>query len=375
MNPVWVAGVGMTPCGKHGVVPLHELGRRAAQEALDDAGLRYDDIGEVFGASMLAPPQTALRVAHSLGGTGIPVTALESASTSGLVALRHAAWAVWSGRVEAALAVGYEKMTALEPGGVVPAVREVWDRFPPQLVCAIVGARFLADHAVGPEVYGAVAAKSWNAARRYELAGRRTDHVVTAEEVLEARMVASPLTRMMCHANMDGAAAVVVTRAAVGDAVALLAIEQTSAFDDPAWPLVGPSVSSFSQTAVTATRAYAGAGVAPADIGLVSLHDLCTSEEVLTLVELGLREPRDVIRLAMEGRLDVDGELPTNVDGGCIARGHPSGATALMQTADVVRQLRGTAGAGRQVAGSVDTAVVQAAGGGGSAGVAVLRRQ
>ena len=107
---------------------------------------------------------------------------------------------------------------------------------------------------------------------------------------------------------------------------------------------------------------------------MVSLHDLCSSEEVITLVELGIGGPADVIRMALEGELDVDGRLPTNVDGGCVARGHPSGATALGQTADIVRQLRGTAGA-RQVAAHVHTGVVQTMGGGGSAAVAVLRRQ
>jgi len=373
VNPVWIAGIGMTPCGKYADVPLHELGRRAAQEALDDAGLRYDQIGEVFGSSMLSPPQTALRVAHSLGRTAVPVTAIEAASAGGLVALRQAAWAVWSGRVETALAVGYEKMTALEPGGIVPAVCEIWDRFPPQVVYAITGGRLLHDHGLGPEVFAAVAAKSWNCAGRYELAGRRPDHTVTIEEVLGARMVSTPLTRMMCHASVDGAAAAVVTRERLGDAVAVLAIEQTSAIADPGWPLVGPTIGPFAQTGVTARRAYAAAEILPKDIDIISLHDMCSSEEILTLVELGIGDADDVIRLALDGDLDIGGRLPTNVDGGCVARGHPSGATALMQTADVVRQLRGAAG-DRQVGADVSTGVVQTMGGGGSAAVAVLRR-
>lgn len=374
MTPLWISGVGMTPFAKHGDVALHELGRRAAQEALDDAGMSYDDVGEVFGSSMLGPPQSALRVAHALGLTGVPVTGIESASAGGLVALRHAAWAVWSGRVDVALAVGYEKMTALEPGGVVPAVRQIWDRFPPQGVYAIAGNRFLHDQGAGPEVFATVAAKSWNCAARYELAARRPDHEVTAEEVLSARMVSTPLTRMMCHANADGAAAAVVTRERIGDAIALLAIEQTSQFDDPDWPRVGPTIGPFAQTTATAQRAYAAADVDPSEVGAVSLHDLCSSEEVLTLVELGLGEPDEVVRMVLDGELDVGGRLPTNVDGGCVARGHPSGATALGQTADLVRQLRGSAGA-RQISSEVHTGVVQTMGGGGSASVAVLRRQ
>jgi acetyl-CoA C-acetyltransferase len=373
VNQVWLSGIGMTSFAKHGDVPLHELGRRAAQEALDDAGLDYDQVGEVFGSTMLGPPQSALRVAHSLGYTGAPVTGIESASAGGLVALRHAARAVWSGEVEVALAIGYEKMTALEPGGVVPAVREVWDRVPPQGVYAIAGNRFLHEAGVGPEVFAVAAAKSWNSAARYDLAARRVDHEVTAEEVLAARMVCTPLTRMMCHANADGGAAVVVTRDPLPGSVALLAIEQTSIIDDPLWPRVGPTIGPFSQTAHTARRAYQKAGIDPSDIGVVSLHDLCTSEELITLVELGLGSPEEVVRLVLDGGLERDGRLPTNLDGGCIARGHPSGATALGQAADIVRQLRGAAGV-RQVSDGVHTGVVQTMGGGGSASVAVLRR-
>jgi acetyl-CoA acetyltransferase len=79
--------------------------------------------------------------------------------------------------------------------------------------------------------------------------------------------------------------------------------------------------------------------------------------------------------MVLDGELEIAGRLPTNVDGGCVARGHPSGATALGQTADLVRQLRGVAGEGRQIAADVHTGVVQTMGGGGSASVAILRRE
>ena len=73
-------------------------------------------------------------------------------------------------------------------------------------------------------------------------------------------MVSTPLTRMMCHANADGAAAAVVTRERLGDAIALLAIEQTSAIEDPDWPRVGPTIGPFTQTTVTAKRGVRSRG-------------------------------------------------------------------------------------------------------------------
>ena len=372
MTGVHVAGIGITPFGKHGDTALADLGVAAAERALADAGLGYDAVGEVFTSSSMAPPQTGLKVAHRLGRTGIPVTAIESASAGGMVALRHAVWAVASGRCRAALAVGYEKTTALEPGGVVPAAVDFWDRFPPQVHYAIEANRWLYDAQCGPEVIGAVAAKSYNQARLNPLAARRSDEEVSVEQVMSARMVAEPLTKMMCHASVDGGAAIVVTADQRPRSVAVASIEQTSWPHDPSWPLAGPCVGPPLQITLTAVRAFDTAGVTPTDVGVVSLHDMCASEEITALIALGLADVKGVAELAQSGGLASGGRLPTNTDGGCLARGHAFGATGLAQVAEVVSQLRGEADL-RQVS-NPRFGLAQAMGGGGSCVVAVLGR-
>lgn len=372
MTGVHITGIGVTEFGKHSQTPLADLGVAAAEKALADAGIGYDAVGEVFTASALAGPQTGLGVAHRLGRTGIPVTATESASAGGMVALRHAVWAVASGRCRTALAIGYEKTTALEPGGVVPAAVGFWDRFPPQLHYAIEASHWLHETGCGPEVIAAVAAKSYNQARLNPLAARRNPEPVTVDDVLGARMVAEPLTKMMCHASVDGGAAIVVSADSTPRSASVLSIEQTSWPADLQWPLVGPVVGPPSQITLTAKRAFANAGVEPRDIGVVSLHDMCASEEITALIAMGLTDSAGVVKLAESGGLASDGVLPTNTDGGCIARGHPIGATGLAQTAEIVSQLRGEADS-RQVA-EPRVGLAQAVGGGGSCVVALLRR-
>ncbi|MBX7448854.1 thiolase family protein [Mycolicibacterium sp. 3033] len=371
MTGVHICGVGVTPFGKHGATPLADLGVAAAQAALSDAGIAYDEVGEVFTSSALAGPQTGMRVALALGRTGVPVTATESASAGGLVALRHAVWAVASGRCRTALAVGYEKTTALEPGGVVPAAIGFWDRFPPQLHYAIEAARWLHDSGADRRVIAEVAATSYNQARLNPAAARRNAEPVSADDVLAARLVADPLTKMMCHASVDGGAAVVVTRDRVPRSVSVSSIEQTSWPTDPSWPLIGPVVGPPSQIAQTARQAFDSAGVTPSDIGVVNLHDMCASEEITALIAMGLADDDRVVDLACTGGLGSQGPLPTNTDGGCIARGHPIGATGLAQAAEIVTQLRGEAG-DRQVP-DPRVGLTQAVGGGGSCAVALLR--
>jgi acetyl-CoA acetyltransferase len=95
-------------------------------------------------------------------------------------------------------------------------------------------------------------------------------------------------------------------------------------------------------------------------------------EEAITLGALGLVPEREVAEMALAGEFAVGGVLPTNTDGGCLARGHPFSATGLAQTVEAVRQLTETAG-DRQVMGA-SRALVHAAGGGGSCAVALLAR-
>jgi acetyl-CoA acetyltransferase len=98
---------------------------------------------------------------------------------------------------------------------------------------------------------------------------------------------------------------------------------------------------------------------------------MCASEEITALIAMGLADSAAVVKLAQSGGLASDGPLPTNTDGGCIARGHPIGATGLAQTAEIVNQLRGEADS-RQVA-DPRVGLAQAVGGGGSCVVALLR--
>ena len=54
MTGTHIAGLGVTPFGKHGDTALSDLGVAAAEKALADAGLDYDAVGEVFTSSSMA---------------------------------------------------------------------------------------------------------------------------------------------------------------------------------------------------------------------------------------------------------------------------------------------------------------------------------
>jgi acetyl-CoA C-acetyltransferase len=91
-------------------------------------------------------------------------------------------------------------------------------------------------------------------------------------------------------------------------------------------------------------RAYDRAGAGPADIDLFELHDAFSIMAALSLEAAGFAGKGDGLRLALEGEIGIDGQIPVTTMGGLKARGHPVGATGIYQIVEVVQQLRGLAG-------------------------------
>src|SRR5581483_4036340 len=104
-------------------------------------------------------------------------------------------------------------------------------------------------------------------------------------------------------------------------------------------------------TRTAAQRVYEQAGIGPADLDVIELHDCFSPNELLTYEALGLCGEGDGGKLVDAGETTYGGRWVVNPSGGLISKGHPLGATGLAQCAELTWQLRGTAGA-RQVAGA-----------------------
>ena len=115
------------------------------------------------------------------------------------------------------------------------------------------------------------------------------------------------------------------------------------------------------------------AGIGPDEIDVVQVQDTEAGAEVMHLAECGFcadGEQEDLIRA---GVTELDGRLPVNTDGGCLANGEPIGASGLRQVYESVIQLRGTAGE-RQVPDDPATAFTHVYGAPGISACTVLSR-
>ncbi|GAB3458007.1 thiolase family protein [Actinophytocola sediminis] len=355
---VQIYGVGSSWFGRQPDAEVAGLAADAALEALTDAEL--DRVDAVYVGSVFGEMGVAQRATHRLGLHGVPIVRVENACASATTALHEAAAAVAAGRYRSALALGVEHMSRLPRGPLPPEPRDPHGRAGLLLpaMYAMAATRYLETTGLTAEDLAAIAVKNHGNALHNPLAefGAR----LSTAEVLDARMIAEPLTLHQCSPISDGAAAAVVGVHRGHDRDVTIAASELRSGGP--WDAGSAHVWGFEVVRDTALAAYRQAGITPRDIDLVECHDAFTIGEVVTYESLGLAEPGEGYRLLRDGVTAVAGKVPVNPSGGLLGRGHPLGATGLAQVHEVVTQLRHEAG-DRQ-AGHASTGVVETMGGG-----------
>jgi acetyl-CoA C-acetyltransferase len=351
-RPVSIIGIGQMPVERASARSLRELGADAIRQALADAGVERVDA--LFAGNMLADElqgqkHLAALLADEAGLRGVEALHVRAATASGAAALRMAYLVVASGEADLAVAVGAEKMSE---GGAVPALAKALDA--EQEVprgASLIGRnaelmRLYRERYHCPEdafvnfpvVAHANARHNPNAVFREMRATPRT--------VLASRVIYPPLRLFDCAPICDGAAAVV-----------LAPREQARAYTEHAVNLLASSVATdrfrlddrrdslrLEAARLSAQAAFRRANVNVNDIDLFELHDAFSIMACLLLEAAGFAAPGDGWRLAAEKAIGLRGRIPIATFGGLKARGHPIGATALYQAAEIVLQLTGRAG-------------------------------
>ncbi|MGE6916444.1 lipid-transfer protein [Achromobacter kerstersii] len=368
---VWVAGVGMIPFSKPGASdPYSVMGMRAVREALTDAGVPYDAVQQAYAGYVYGDSTSGQAVVYGVGLTGIPVFNVNNNCASGSSALFLARQAVESGAVECALAVGFEQMVPGALKGVYEdrpspltefvssmAGLQGYDTDKPRAAQFFGGAGrdYMKEHGIRADTFARISVKARQHAARNPYAVFR--QTVTLDEVLAAPMIFDPLTRLQCCPPTCGAAAAILCsedfarRHGLNPAVSIAAQAMTT--DTPSTfgeqdmrKLVGADM-----TRAAADQVYEAAGVDPADIDVVELHDCFTANELITYEGLRLTPEGTAEKFIVDGDNTYGGRVVTNPSGGLLSKGHPLGATGLAQCTELVWQLRGQADL-RQVEGA-----------------------
>ena len=355
---VAVAGVGLHPFGRFDGVSNTEMGVHAVRAALAEAG--NPQFQAAFCGTAYGGVASGHKVLGALALTGGPIVDVEAGCASGGAALQLAVGAIRAGQYDCVLVFGIEKM----PKGIIRSSffepwREEAGLAATPAYFALRAQRLLREADLTKEHLAAVVVKNRrNGVHNPDAMFRKE---VTAEEVLASRVVCQPLHLWMLCSPNEGAAAVVLRRAEDGAAArsgnvflasARLRSHLPGSVLGEATPLAGIDDTDITPPSTLAARdAYAEAGIGPDDVDLVECQDTDAARELLAYQELELCAAGEQAKLLEDGVVALAGRLPVNVSGGLLSKGEPLGASALGQVVELVRQLRGEAGA-RQVDGA-----------------------
>jgi acetyl-CoA C-acetyltransferase len=94
----------------------------------------------------------------------------------------------------------------------------------------------------------------------------------------------------------------------------------------------------LSNTEIAVKKALDDAGITKDDIGVLEVHDCFTISGLLSLEAIGLAEKGKSPQFVLDGNTAPDGIIPTNLSGGLIGFGHPTGASGIRQMVDLLHQ-------------------------------------
>ena len=381
---VYVAASWMLPVGRYTgkdkeKLSFLELAERAG-EIFSGSPVRRQEIESVVVGSQnpfafSGVDNIAAKIAGRLGISGASSVLLDTASSSGATAFEDAYLKVASGACDHVLAMGIQKMSDVDTSDATRIVAGVIDRDEAEFglsmpACgALVAGALMRRLRLSEEEWTAFSASLTQRAQRF--AAQNPDAHLNQEIPLATyyRQIISgknyrywwPLRYHDFCPMSDGAAAVILTSrpqdimvAGVGSATDIPTIADRNYFH------------SFPATVNAAARAYGMAGIR--DIRSlagrlhVNMHDPFNGFGPINLVDLGVLAPRHLLDgLLRDDLTGENGAFPTNLTGGLKGRGHPLGATGMIQVVEnhrLIREKGFKAGLSHSIGGPINNNVV-----------------
>ena len=376
-NRTFVIGVGMTKFEKPGSRDWDypDMALESGTKALEDAGIPYDSVEQAFVGYCYGDSTSGQRAVYGLGLTGIPVVNVNNNCSTGSSALFMARQAIKGGLADCALALGFEKMEKGSLGVKFTDRTNPMDKH----AQAMFSVREPEASPAAPQMFG-------NAGREHmERYGSEPDHYAwigwknhkhsvnnpyaqfqneySLEDIKNAKMIHSPLTKLQCSPTSDGSGCAVLASERFVEEHGLWdqAIEiagQALVTDMPSTFEGGSSIKvvGWDMSQKAAERALDEAGASIEDVDVIELHDCFSAYELITYEALGMAPVGEGHKLVENEDTTYGGRWVVNPSGGLISKGHPLGATGLAQCSELTWQLRGDADK-RQVDGA--TAAIQ----------------
>src|SRR5262245_56635042 len=356
MLNVSIIGVGQTPVAEHWDLSLRHLSLKAMQAALEDSGIEAVDaivVGNALAGVVSNQNHLGPLVADCAGMRGIEAYRVEAADASGGLALRQGCMMIASGVAQTVMVLGVEKVTDVVGSARFTALATFLDAefeaahgATPVGLMAILMRRYMHEYGVKVADFAnfsvnahANGGKNPNAMYRNAIKGDR---------FAAAPIVADPINLFDAAPEADGAAAVILASSDHAEDMIPVPVRilgsgvgtDTLALHDRADMLC------LSAVQLSAERDFRQAGITPAQVDILELHDSSTIIAALSLEASGFARPGEGWRIAADNHIGLSGGKPAiSTFGGLKSRGNPLRATGVYQAVEVALQLRDEAGA------------------------------
>ena len=375
-----VSGIGETAYVRGSSKTAFELQVESSLKAIADAGLSSKDIdgvipiGIVSGIAEDFIDNFGIRDLHFSAliphGGASPVMALQAAATVIATGICKHVLITFGRNVSAATNKAGARIHQMPQFHYVTEYEYPLGNIAPAQIYAPMARRHMELYGTTVEHFGAVAV----ACREHALLNDNAlmKKPITLADHRNSRMIADPFRLLDCSLESDGGAAVVISAA---DCAAdlrhrriFIAGVAVGHPDSPASITQRADMTSLG-LAKAAPRAFAMAGVTPADMQVAEIYDCFTYAVIRQLEDMGFCKKGEGGPFVADGRLGLGGALPTNTHGGLLSQAHVWGVNHIVE---LVRQLRGDGG--RAQVKDAELGVVTGYGDLGDGALAIMRR-
>ena len=356
-----VIGTGEVPCGRYPERSEFEIAYRVAKLAIQDAGIDKDEIGAVIGAAhiMGGDYNTEMffgRLPEAIGARNCKITASTISGGASSFSIRKTVEGILaSGETDAVLVVHAQRFSQFSPNELATFFAAAgsdpeWDvpyGMTYNALAAMVTEAYLAATPATIEQVAAVCVtlRKWAMLQPNAMFNSKE---LSVEDVLGSRMVAYPLTSLMCNVLADGGCAYVMTTAEKARRVCrrpVYVLSDASVYSHRS--ITSARVRDFSELlslTEVANRAYERSGLGPEDMDILEIYASYPSVTLMILDALGVTEPGAAGQLVAAGKCDPGGSHPISTNGEAMGMGHTGTGVGLGVFVESVRQLQGKAG-------------------------------
>ena len=327
--------------------------------AIRDAGIDKDDIEAVISVNPMAQPQMALdmalgRVPEVLGLKGCKdICVLNAGGTSTTNCLRLAKYFIENKQARFVLVPHTTVQSDIPTEDLInffaTAPLDMQWEYPYGVTfngaMGLITNRYMYDTGTTPEQMASVTVslRGWGALDPNSIFYGKP---VTLEDVLESRMISTPLHAKECNFLADGAGAMVVTSHEIAQELGRPAAYELGhgVRFTGATPVLRDDPYFIRAYRESSQDALEEAGMSIADMDLRQIYGAYPFTQCSALEGYGVCEFGEAAAIWAEGRCGPGGDLPCTTMGDATGRGHTGSGVSMAFYLDTVRQLRGEAG-------------------------------